>query len=162
MSKEILLSQGQTALVDDDDYEWIAQWSWSAVKSHGIWYARRGGRVGEKTSQVKMHRQIMDAKPGEVVDHIDFDGLNNCRANLRICTNQQNRFNQRPHSDNKSNFKGIFFAKPNNKWRARLCINRNYIEIGLFETAEAAARAYDEAAKKYFGEFAYLNFKEAE
>lgn len=161
MSKEILLSQGQTALVDDDDYEWIAQWSWSAVKSHGIWYARRGGRVGEKTSQVKMHRQIMDAKPGEVIDHIDFDGLNNCRANLRICTNQQNRFNQRPHAGKGSPFKGVFFAKDIGFWRACICINRNRIYLGCFRTAEDAARAYDEAAKTHFGEFAYLNFKEA-
>lgn len=94
------------------------------------------------------------------VDHIDLNGLNNQKHNLRLCTNHQNSFNKRIPSENKSGFKGVSFHKRAGKWRARVKFNRKENHIGLFKSKIEAARAYDKLAVKLFGEFARTNVDE--
>lgn len=155
--KEIPLTKGKVAIVDDTDYEQLMQYKWQASCYRGTWYARRGGlaALGQRGMTFSMHREIMRPPAELEVDHKDGNGLNNTRGNLRICTPQENRFNQRKHKG-MSRFKGVVFN--GGKWMARINVNRKTIYIGKYNTEEAAARAYDEAARKHFGEFARVNF----
>lgn len=152
----IPLSQGQVALVDIEDFEELNQWSWHCFfdKSHQGFYARRA-LPGEK--KVLMHRYIMRATPDVDVDHRDTDSLNNRRSNLRVATRQQNCFNRGKNQNNNSGYKGVAWHKAGNKWRASIAVNRKTKWLGLFNTAEEAAIAYNLAALEFHGEFAYLN-----
>jgi len=109
-----------------------------------------------RKTTIRMHRFILSAKAGDLVDHRDGDGLNNQKVNLRLATTAQNGRNQRRRADNRSGFKGV---KANgSKWMARIRANNQRIFIGNFSTKEDAARAYDAVARLLFGEFARLNF----
>jgi len=152
------------AIVDDDDYEMLMQYNWCILKSSrksGTDYVR--GVVNGKIEL--LHVFIMNPQLGMEVDHIDGNGLNNQRYNLRICTHNDNVKNRAAHG--KSKYLGVIIVKsrrigslePYEKFRARITINGKETHIGYFTTEEDAARAYDIAAKKYFGEFANLNFK---
>lgn len=151
--KLIRLSKGKIAKVDDEDYEWLMQWKWSFDGK----YAQR---YFCETKNMKMHRQIMDAKDGEQVDHINQDKLDNRRANLRLCTDTENKRNSPLRKDNTSGYKGVYFEKSKRKWHTHIAINGKIIYLGLYETAEEGARVYDDAARKYFGEFASPNFRD--
>jgi hypothetical protein len=157
----IELTQGKFAIVDAEDAPALLAYSWQASKSdrmtgsHDTYYARRAERGSDgKPHYVQMHRQIMDAPEEMEVDHRDGDGLNNRRYNLRTCTHAQNGANQRIPKNNKSGFKGVCRQKDCLGWRAK--IQGTY--LGLYDSAEEAARAYDTAAVRTFGEFASLNF----
>lgn len=107
-----------------------------------------------------MHREIMRAPEGVLVDHRDGDGLHNWRENLRNCTDAQNKMNRKVISaNNTSGYKGVSWSKKKRKWIAQSMINKKHIFIGHFSTPEEAARAYDEKARELFGEFARTNFK---
>jgi hypothetical protein len=149
--KQIPLTQGLFAAVDDDDFEWLSQWKWSVNRCAGdlVYAARRNGRKHEK-----MHRLIMGF-PSLDVDHKDGNGLNNQRDNLRIGTRSQNAVNRGPDQRNSSGFKGV--SLDHGRWRARIRIGRVLVSLGHYGTAEEAARAYDTAAIEHFGDFAYLN-----
>lgn len=152
--KRIPLTQGKFALVDDKDYDWLMQWKWTYANAG---YAKRKYREGGKQHTVLMHRVITGAKRGQTVDHRDGDGLNNTRGNLRVCTVSQNNSNQRPKQHR---FKGVL-KSPNqpSKWMARLVYEKQVYHNGtVHDTPEQAARAYDELAVRYHGEFANLNF----
>jgi hypothetical protein len=105
-----------------------------------------------------MHRQVTNAPKGLVVDHINHNGLDNRRANLRLCTKQQNNCNSRSFRHKTSNYKGVFKEKGSKKFRAYIRFNKKPVHIGMFELEIDAAKAYDKKAKELFGEFAYLNF----
>ena len=153
--KKIPLTQGKVALVDIEDYEWLNQWKWQAHKNtKGFFYV--AGRNKKQKFQ-SMHRKIMKAPKGMEVDHINGDGLDNRRNNLRTCSHSQNIMNSKMRIDNTNGYKGIRYHKQNKKWQARIKKNKKDNHLGYFTTPQEAALAYNEAAKKFFGEFAKLN-----
>jgi len=154
--REIALTQGLVALVDDDVFDELSQFKWFAHRLPRTFYAERQIPTPEGQVTLGMHRAIMDAPKGVDVDHIDHDGLNNLRANLRVCSRQQNRFNSRGRHT--SAFKGVNFQRDCGRWQSRIQVGGRQLYLGLFSTPEEAARAYDAAALAHFGEFAYLNF----
>lgn len=162
--KQILLTQNKFALVDDDVFEHLNQFKWHARKRVNTFYAYRSIRLENKCTQISIHRQILKLsyKDGKQIDHIDRNGLNNQRLNLRICTNQQNHFNQRPRKNTSSKLKGVSWYKRGGKWQAKIGYNGKQIHLGFFLNEIDAAKAYDRAAQKYFREFSRLNFKEVE
>jgi hypothetical protein len=156
--REIPLTQGKVALVDDGDYEWLMQWKWVAKPDGGdIYYAVRY-RTPQKEGVVEqsMHRFILGAKPTEQVDHVDHDGLNNGRSNLRICTRSENKANGRLYKNNQSGFKGVYLT-PQGAWRAQIRVGTKLINLGTYNSPVDAALKYDEAACSYFKEFAFTN-----
>lgn len=108
-----------------------------------------------------MHREILGLMPEDPdVDHRDGEGLNNRRSNLRLVTNSQNNMNSQCRWGALSKYKGVSWHKRREKWQGRIKLNGKEIYLGYFDNEKKAARAYDEAAKKHFGEFARLNFSE--
>jgi hypothetical protein len=156
MAKEIPLTQGKTAIVDDADYDWINQWKWIAHRDGKKWYADRteNGLLGPKT--IKMHRLILGNTSKET-DHINGNGLDNRRSNLRECSTSENQRNKSKRDSNTSGYKGVSFNKFAKKFHAQIRVNGRRIHLGYFRTAEEAAIAYDDAAKIYHGNFANVN-----
>jgi hypothetical protein len=161
--REIALTQGKVALVDDEDFERLSQFNWCAYKSKKTWYAMRAVKVGHNAYRcLDMHRDILGLQFGDGVktDHRDGNGLNNLRANIRRCSSLQNRRNFPGYSDRRrSNFKGVSYDKncPGRPWRVRIRIGTIRHYVGRFDDEQAAAVAYNEAATIHFGEFAWLN-----
>lgn len=151
--KKIELSKGKYALVDDEDYEYLNQWSWYAEKRHGIWYAVRK----PYNKRYAMHRIIMNVPKNKITDHIDGDGLNNQKSNLRICNHTQNMMNRKMNSNNTSGYKGVylFFNKKQGykRWCAYITANKKRTILGYFKNIKDASKAYEEAADRLFGEF---------
>lgn len=154
--KEIVLTQGKVALIDDADYAWLNERRWHAKKMAGIWYAARFQRLGGKGVTILMHREIMATPGGLVVDHIDGDGLNCQRGNMRNCPQRDNIMNQRPQRARSSKYRGVRWRK-GDRWEARIKINGRAMQLGCFATQEDAARSYNAAARTYFGAFARVN-----
>ena len=161
--KKIPLTQGMFALVDDEDYEYLIQWKW---QSDGR-YAFRRVMVSSETYLVRMHNIIAGFIPRDniVVDHINGNSLDNRKLNIRLCTKQQNLMNKRKYKNNITGFKGVRKEERKHKdgstyicFRARFIKNKKEYTSSTYFTLEEAARAYDEMAKEYFGEFACLNF----
>jgi hypothetical protein len=152
--------KGWFALVDDEDYVWLSQYRWNANVRKGQTYAYRWvERVGDKLILRSMHREIMGAVPGQVVDHRNRNGLDNRLENLRFCTNGQNAANGKKHRNGiTSRFKGVAWDHDRDRWRAKIRVNGKTIHLGRFTDEVSAATAYDVGARKYFGEFARLNF----
>ncbi len=158
MTRTIQVINAGYAIVDDADYEATTTRTWRAAKRRGLIYV-----ASYSPGSVFLHRFILGSIPkGMVVDHIDGDGLNNRRTNLRICRQSENSKNRTGVATNPSGFKGVSWkASGCNKWRARIMVERKEIILGVFLNKDDAARAYDEAAMAYFGEFARLNFPAA-
>lgn len=161
--KEIELTKGFFAQVDDEDFEQLNQFNWHArldiTKSNNCYAQRRDySKQLKKPKMIKMHRVIMGVTDPKIqIDHIDGNGLNNQKSNLRIASNAQNSYNSKKYKNSLSPFKGVYFHKATRKWSARLAFNKKRIYLGEFETELEAARAYNVAAKQYFGEFARIN-----
>lgn len=175
--KLIELTQGKFAMVDDEDFEKLSDFKWHAHTRKGrdhTFYARRNGnyRPGNRTDAIYMHRVVMNVSENEMIDHIDRNGLNNQKSNLRITTQSNNKKNSKGFGVSK--YKGVYLQKLQRKykkkngeisvyyserWVAQILIDKKYTCIGAFKTEEDAAKAYDEKAKIYHGEFANLNFK---
>ena len=160
--REIKLTQGKVAFVDDEDYERVNQFKWCANKIGNTFYAARAIRINGKKTIQKMHMFILGDTPGKPqIDHKDGNGLNNWKLNLRPCTNQENAMNQRkPNKNCSSEYLGVYLHKSTGKWLARIQIDGKRKHIGYFGNEIDAARAYDAAKKKHSPEFAKLNFPE--
>lgn len=159
--KQILLTKGQFALVDDEDFEYLNQFKWCAVKGSNTYYAIKSGYNKGKNPQIKMHRLISKLNDSNILcDHKDNNGLNNQKENLRISNKSQNGMNRGPQKNGTSKYKGVSWFAKANKWMAKITLNRKQIYIGYFEDITDAAKAYDEKAKELFGEFAWLNFRD--
>lgn len=160
--KKIKLTQGKYAIVDDEDYEMIMSLSpWYVLKKtkkSKTNYAVRNTFSEEKYGKrqsIRMHRLIMKCPPDKTVDHINGNGLDNRKENLRICNSEENLCNRKKQSGNyTSKYKGVFYQKSNNRWISKC--SKTY--IGCFKTEYEAAKAYDEKAKEIHREFALLNF----
>lgn len=152
--KKIELTQGKEALVDDDYFNILSKWKWY----YDGGYAKRKKCLPNKILKtIWMHREIMKTPQGLCTDHIDGNGLNNQKINLRICTNDQNQRNSKKQVNNTSGFKGVIVNKTTKKFQAQIRSNSRKIHLGYFNTAKEAAKAYNIAAKKLHGEFASLN-----
>jgi hypothetical protein len=153
MSQHIPLTRGKFALVDDADYPTLSQYRWLY---HSSGYAVRAEYVNGKRRFIPMHREIMGAQRGQIVDHIDTDRLNNTRSNLRFVTANQNMWNRSPNEKNSSSYKGVS-AHPNG-WQVRIRVNKERIHLGYCEDQTEAALLYDAAARHFFGDYARVNF----
>ena len=153
-NKLIPLTQGKVALVDEGDFDWLNQWKWyyhDGYAARSIYLGRYENGKKHVTT-VKMHQAIMEAR---MIDHVDNDGLNNQRSNLRLCTattNQQNRkvnYNKR--------FKGVSWHKRIGAWAVHIRVNKQLKHIGYYNDELYAAKVYNQMALMYFGKFARLN-----
>jgi hypothetical protein len=160
MAKEIQLTQGKVAIVDNDDYE--------RILSYGKWtYHKNGYAIIQKgfknefgswcVKVIRMHRIVLNAQDGQFVDHSNEDKLDNRKTNIRICTQIENKRNVGIRKNNKSGFKGVFFWKDRNKFTSQIWFEKKKIHLGVFINPIDAARAYNDAALKYHGEFANIN-----
>jgi len=148
---------GLAALVDPEDFDRLSAFSWEAhAGPSGIIYARLMVPVGPSGTRTRMHRMIMEPPPGLVVDHANGDGLDNRRANLRICTISQNAANAPRRRNARCPFKGVQLTE-SGRWQARIEIGGRARSLGTYSSPEQAARAYDAAAVAHYGEFARPN-----
>lgn len=141
---ELFLSQGHIAFIDDADYETVGKHKWSAlVKPCTVYAVRRDGK-----RVVLLHRVLLEAPPGMEVDHIDGNGLNNCRSNLRLVTRQGNVWN-RHTVVGVSKYRGVHFNRKTGKWRAQIGRDGRTFSLGYFHSEEAAAEAYRKAKERF-------------
>jgi len=146
MVKQIPLTQGKFALVDDEDFEYLNQWKWCFLPSRsGSGYAIRNGG----NSHLMMHRVILNTPSGMETDHINHDKLDNRRSNLRICTKAENNQNRKPYKKNrKGKYKGVYWDEKHGKWRVFLTRNKKQKYLGMFESEEDAYKATIEYSEK--------------
>jgi hypothetical protein len=159
---EIPLTQGCVALIDECDADKVLQFNWtvSVNKKRQLAYVRRNVTVRGKTRSVFLHRFLLDPPPHLEVDHINGNGLDNRRSNLRLATPAENRRNAKLFANNTTGYKGVRrYSK--GRWYAEIKAESKPIRLGIFDSKEIAARAYDKAAVEHFGEFARLNFPDS-
>jgi len=166
--RKIKLTRGLYAKVSQEDFEEINKHKWQAINNQGdTFYAIRGVYINGRKKRLYMHREIMKPPASDitqggkriVVDHKDGDGLNNTRENLRIVTATENTYNRKKYRKKcSSQYKGVSREKGSKKWRATIYHKRKPIRLGFFDDEIEAAKAYDEAAKELYGEYAHLNF----
>jgi len=153
MTKEIPLTQGKVALVDDDDFEELSKHKWYPNTRGYAWANIRG-------KNTLMHRLLMGDIGKRQVDHINGNKLDNRKSNIRPCTQSENNANTGKNKKNTSGYRGVIYRKDICLWRAYLGLNGERISLGHYETPQAAARAYYAAARVAFGEFARPNFED--
>jgi hypothetical protein len=157
------MTQPRYTIVDPADYERLRKYEWTTRKGTNSFYVRRhvAGYKGKKQTIVYMHQETIKVPKGLIIDHINNDGMDNRRANLRAATRAQNSRNRKNSlKSGGSIYKGVSWDKKSRKWKARIGCDSKTIYLGHFENEIDAAKAYDWAAKKYHGEFASLNFPE--
>lgn len=162
-TRTIPLTQGRVAIVDAEDYERMARFKWCARRDkHAIYADRHARDESGKRLSVSMHRAVMGAGKGQIVDHINHNGLDNRRANLRECTHSENLRNRRSaQSGSVSQYIGVSWHNGNAKWCAHIKVDGRPTHLGYFNDERLAALARDAAARLHFGEFANFNFGDA-
>ena len=154
----IPLTQGKHARINESDYGRVSLIEWYAIKQHGAFYA--GSQISDengKKVQISMHRWILNASPEVEVDHIDGDGLNNTRANIRIAKHKDNAKNRKLHRNNTSGYKGVSWHKRSQMWMAYITSDKKRRHLGYFFDLDEAARVYNAAASALHGTFARPN-----
>lgn len=149
----VQLTQGSVCVLDTSAWEEIKHRTWHVNGN----YACSAYYHKKQKTPLRMHREIMRPPPGMVVDHVNHNTLDNRKSNLRICTPQQNQFNQQRKHTTRPGRKGVYFFKKTGKWYSQICLEGSNKHLGYFLTDAEAAQAYDNAAKTHFGEFACLN-----
>lgn len=157
--KLIKLTKGKFAKVDDEDFEMVNKFKWYSVKDKHSYRAFSCMKINNQWKTVYLHRFIMNFPEGKQVDHINIDPLDNRRSNLRVCSQSENQHNRTKQRNNTSGFKGVYWSAETKKWRAKIRINNNLINIGYFADKVDAAKAYDKAALELHSSFAKLNFE---
>jgi len=161
--KEIQLTRGYIALVDDEDFERVNQYKWQSIICTHTVYAKRGDYSSGKNKTNLMHNFIMrvenSRKNGIEVDHKNHNGLDNQKKNLRICTHNENNMNRSSNKNSTSIYRGVSWCKVRNKWISLIYFNKKRIHLGRFNSEFEAAKVYDKKAAELFGEFANLNIK---
>lgn len=162
MSVEIELTQGQVAVVDDEDHERVKVYTWVAhwCPEINAFLAMASSREGAKSRLMYLHRFILNVPLGLVVSWRNDNPLDCRRSNLRLATRSEEHWNHRIGAANRSGFKGVSACKMTGRWRADIRVEGKTKNLGRFDDPVDAAFAYDEAARKHFGEFARLNFPE--
>jgi len=156
--KTIPLSKGKFAQVDDSDFDMLSKFKWFAYDIGNSTYAARSVLKDGKRTSIYMHRVILELSDTSVYcDHIDGDGLNNTRNNLREATPMQNQRNSKSRKNSSSKFIGVSWDGSRDKWQANICVNKRLLYLGRFQDEVEAASRYNIAANMYFGEFARLN-----
>ena len=163
--KRIELTLGMVAIVDSDEFERLNQYTWQAHKEgkgeRPLYYAWRNIVIDGKKTMLKMHIDIMGNTPdGFTIDHKDRNGLHNWKDNLRICTSYQNSFNHRAKQNAANKYKGVSLAYKSSTFRAQIRVYGKQISLGNYKTDKEAALAYNKAALRYHGEYAYINIIE--
>jgi hypothetical protein len=160
--RRIYLDEGIYTIVDPEDYYRLKKFNWYLLIWNKKFYARCNIKIGStETKTVSMHRMILNAPKGILVDHINGDSLDNRRANLRFATHQQNACNSRKKAGCTSKYRGVSWNKHKKKWRATLQYKGKSVFHKMFDSEIEAARTYDAAAKIHHGIFARLNFPDA-
>jgi len=159
MSKQIQLTQGKYAIVDNEDYEYLSQWKWCYHQGYAVRTINNGRKAGKQITQsIRMHRVITNAPCEMLVDHVNCDKLDNRKQNLRVCDHKGNSRNRiSPNQMKPDRYKGAYFVKKTKKWVAKIKLDGKKIHLGYFFTEIEAANAYNKAAKELFGQFANLN-----
>ena len=158
--RKVELTRGLVALVDDEDFERVNQLKWNAVIKRNTIYAIRRYRILGVQKSIRMHRFILNCSEELQIDHKNGNGLDNQRSNLRTCNNQQNHFNTAPQKNTSSKYKGVCWDKRKSKYMSKIMVDGKCIFLGYHDNEIESALCYDNAAQKYFGEFARLNFNE--
>ena len=159
--RKIFLGENQFTILDALDYYRYCAFKWTMGGQGSTVYAVRSTKIGAKITTRRLHREIMNAPKGLLVDHANNDTLDNRRANLRLATHFQNTCNRRKiNSKTSSRFIGLYWEKRSNRWVTHIKDHGKRIYLGRFKSEFDAAKVYDAAAKKYHGEFAHLNFAE--
>jgi hypothetical protein len=157
--RKIYLGEGEFTIVEPPDYYAYGKYRWIFSGEGYNFYAIREMKIGpKKTKIVSLHREIMNAPKGILVDHQNNNGLDNRRANLRLATYSQNAINKPKKANTSSKYRGVCFEKSCQEWGAFIRINGKQTRLGRFENEIDAAKTYDKAARKYHKEFARLNF----
>jgi len=155
----IKLKNGMKAIIDAEDWDKVKDftWNWGRGVTAGSGYQPYVGASPSYSSQILLHRFIMNTPKGMHTDHINGNHLDNRKFNLRICTPQQNQFNSKKHKINTSKYKGVSWYKRDSCWRAYLNFNRKQLHLGYFNKELDAVKAYNKKAKEIYKEFACLN-----
>lgn len=156
--KEIPLTQGQIAIIDDEMFDRVSYFKWHAYKHGNTYYAKTAIRLSNgKQTIIKMHQLVLGF-PNSRIDHKNGNGCDNRVSNIREATNRQNGMNRKKSKGTSSQYKGVYLNRRVNKWQAAIVVNGDNIYLGMFTNEVDAAIAYDNAAIYYFKEFANLNF----
>ena len=157
-SKLIPLTRNRFAIVDAEDFDYLNQWKWHSIRRKKLCHVARNIRKSNgKRSKIYLHQVILEKREGMETDHINGDGLDNRKSNLRLVTRGQNMMNRALSKNNKSGYKGVSWINKDKVWYSNIRVNRKTISLGHFGCKKRAALAYNVAAKEYFGEFARLN-----
>lgn len=144
-------------LVDADDWARLCNLAWHVIES-GSGHLYVAHSISSKVGHISMHRMILSAPKNLMIDHINGNGLDNRKENLRLATNAQNQYNRRKtHGVSSSKFKGVSFTRARGRWAAQIRVQKRLIWLGYYQTEEEAALAYNAGAIKHYGAFAKLN-----